>query len=38
MLSLVNLQALQVKCLQYLVSFIRRLACPAIMSELVILK
>ena len=38
MLSLVNFQTPQVKCLQYLVSSVRRLACPANMSELVILK
>ena len=38
MLSLVILQALQVNCLQYLDSSLRRLACPANMSELVILK
>ena len=38
MLSLVNTQALQVNCLQYLDPSVKRLACPANMSELVILK
>ena len=38
MLSLVILQALQVNCLYFTDSSVRRLACPANMSELVILK
>ena len=38
MLDVFKLQALHVKCLHYLFPSVRRLACPANMSELVILK